>query len=39
MKESTQTNTNDLNNINYDSNCTTSNNAAFDYNALIANSG
>ena len=39
MKESTQTNTNDLNNINYDSNGTTSNNAAFDYNALIANSG
>ena len=38
MKESTQTNTNDLNNINYDSNGTTSNNAAFDYNALIANS-
>ena len=39
MKEGTQTNTNDLNNINYDSNGTTSNNAAFDYNALIANSG
>ena len=39
MKESTQTNIIDLNNINYDSNGTVGNNATFDYNALIVNSG